>query len=175
MIFYRPQRSNGLCIVIPISLQIPAIRWMHSLLIHPVVERLHATLAAHFWFPRMKVAIIQFTNSCEICQRHKPSNRPTGFLAPKELQDINPLGQVEDDLIGPWKVDIQGLELSFRALTCIDPIISISEIIPIENATSLVTAVAFEDEWLSRYPRPLRCVHDNGNEFLGQEFQLILK
>ena len=143
MIFYRPQRSNRLCIVIPISLKIPAIRWIYSLLMHPGIEKLHATLASHFWFPRMKVAIAQFTNSCEICQRYKPSNRPTGFLAPKELQDMNPWDQVDVDLIGPWKVDIQGLELSFRALTCIDPIISISEIIPIENATSLVITVAF--------------------------------
>ena len=79
------------------------------------------------------------------------------------------------DLIGPWKVQIDNAEYKFRALTCIDPIISLSEIIPIEKATSRATARAFENEWLSRYPRPSRCSHDNGNEFLGQEFQDMLR
>jgi hypothetical protein len=29
--------------------------------------------------------------------------------------------------------------------------------------------------WLSRYPWPERCVHDNGGEFVGQEFQFLLQ
>ena len=44
-----------------------------------------------------------------------------------------------------------------------------------ENATSQAVAQAFEDNWLSRYPCPLRCIHDNGNEFLGPAFSLMLE
>ncbi len=29
--------------------------------------------------------------------------------------------------------------------------------------------------WLSIYPWPERCVHDNGGEFVGPEFQLLLQ
>jgi hypothetical protein len=29
-------------------------------------------------------------------------------------------------------------------------------------------------EWLTRYPRPLRCIHDQGGEFTGPEFQAVL-
>ena len=29
--------------------------------------------------------------------------------------------------------------------------------------------------WLSRYPWPERCVHDNGGEFTGWEFQDLLQ
>ncbi len=32
----------------------------------------------------------------------------------------------------------------------------------------------FENEWLSRYPRPSRCIHDQGPEFMGVDFQRIL-
>ena len=32
----------------------------------------------------------------------------------------------------------------------------------------------FEIWWLSRYPKPNKCLYDNGNEFLGQGFQDIL-
>ncbi len=33
----------------------------------------------------------------------------------------------------------------------------------------------FENEWLSRYPRPLYCIHDNGPEFMGTPFMLMLE
>ena len=28
----------------------------------------------------------------------------------------------------------------------------------------------FENDWLARYPRPERCIHDNGGEFTGIPF-----
>ena len=37
--------------------------------------------------------------------------------------------------------------------------------------TALEAFRVFENTWLSRYPRPVRCVHDNGPEFRGHEFQ----
>jgi transposase InsO family protein len=33
----------------------------------------------------------------------------------------------------------------------------------------------FKNSWLSRYPRPNRCIHDQGNEFVGFEFQEMLR
>jgi transposase InsO family protein len=32
----------------------------------------------------------------------------------------------------------------------------------------------FENTWLARYPKPDRCVHDNGGEFIGADFQRVL-
>jgi transposase InsO family protein len=32
-----------------------------------------------------------------------------------------------------------------------------------------------ENGWLSRYPRPMRCIHDQGTEFQGSQFQLVLE
>jgi transposase InsO family protein len=29
--------------------------------------------------------------------------------------------------------------------------------------------------WLSRYPRPMRCIHDQGTEFQGSQFRLVLE
>ena len=78
------------------------------------------------------------------------------------------------DMIGPWKVAINQFEYEFRALTCVDSIIGLPEVISVGNATSIVVAQAFEDDWLSRYPAPTKCVHDNGNEFLGPAFSAML-
>jgi hypothetical protein len=33
----------------------------------------------------------------------------------------------------------------------------------------------FENLWLSRYPRPVRCLHDCGTKFMGTNFQRILQ
>ena len=32
----------------------------------------------------------------------------------------------------------------------------------------------FENNWLARYPRPSRCIHDNGGEFTGAAFLHML-
>ena len=32
-----------------------------------------------------------------------------------------------------------------------------------------------DSEWLDRYPRPIRCIHDNGTEFTGEAFQELLR
>ena len=41
------------------------------------------------------------------------------------------------------------------------------EIMGIDNKRSELIATLFGNEWLSRYPRPRRVVHDNGGEFVG--------
>ena len=78
-------------------------------------------------------------------------------------------------MIGPWRVTINQFEYEVRALTCVDSIIGLPEVIPVNNATSLVVAQAFENNWLSRYPVPTKCVYDNGNEFLGPAFTAMLR
>ena len=78
-------------------------------------------------------------------------------------------------MIGPWKTEINKFEYKFRALTCIDSIIGLPEVVPVDNVTSLSVAQAFKDNWPSRYPAPLRCIHDNGNEFLGPAFSQMLQ
>ena len=43
-----------------------------------------------------------------------------------------------------------------------------------QNASAIHNEILFDKVWLSRYPRPLQVVHDNGNEFIGKEFLEIL-
>ena len=64
--------------------------------------------------------------------------------------------------------------MEFNALTCIDPVTNLVELIRIENKSSAYIRQQFENCWLSRYPRPNRCVHDNGGEFIGWKFQELL-
>ena len=40
----------------------------------------------------------------------------------------------------------------------------------LQNKTAAHVAQQFENCWLHRYPRPNKCIHDNGGEFIGWEF-----
>ena len=40
------------------------------------------------------------------------------------------------DLIGPWTLKVHKQEYSFHALTCIDPVTNLTELIRIENKQS---------------------------------------
>ena len=75
----------------------------------------------------------------------------------------------------PWKSTINQFKYQFKAVTCIDAVVNLPEVIPVDNARSTTVANAFDYNWLSRHPRPRRCVHDNGNKFLGPEFLSMLK
>jgi transposase InsO family protein len=49
------------------------------------------------------------------------------------------------------------------------------EVAKIRNKTSKGTAKKKDQTLFCRYPRPKRCISDNGNEFLGKEFQELLQ
>ena len=86
-----------------------------------------------------------------------------------------PWDAVAVDLIGPWTIKIDNQDVEFNALTCIDPVTNLVEMIRIERKTAAHIAQQFANIWLSRYPRPNKCVHDNGGEFVGWEFQQLLQ
>ena len=73
-----------------------------------------------------------------------------------------------------WKVIINNFENHFIAVTHIDAIINLPEVIPVENAKSKTVAKAHKDGWPSRYPRPRKYIHDNGNEFIVPKFLCML-
>jgi transposase InsO family protein len=78
------------------------------------------------------------------------------------------------DLIGPWTIKVDAAhQYQFRALTIIDTTTNFPEIIRINNQAAHI-GQQFENAWLSRYPRPLQCVYNQGTEFTGAHFQATL-
>ena len=49
------------------------------------------------------------------------------------------------------------------------------EVARVANNKAWYIAKVFDNTWLCRYPRPKLVVFDNGNEFLGEEFQELLE
>ena len=58
------------------------------------------------------------------------------------------------DLIGPWPVKIGNKDITFIALTIIDPVTNLTEIVRVDNVTVDHVARKFAFTWLSRYPWP---------------------
>ena len=123
----------------------------------------------------MKQMIIEVVRKCTYCQKYKTAYWQFGHLPPNNIQQLSPWDEVHVDMIYPWKVTINKFEYQFRAITCIDAIINLSEVIPVENTKSQTVTNTFEDHWLSRYPKPRKYVHDNGNDFLCPEFLQMLQ
>ncbi|KAL7525960.1 hypothetical protein ACHAXR_004955, partial [Thalassiosira sp. AJA248-18] len=112
---------------------------------HPGEKRLRETLQQRYYHIKLRYTIDRF--KCEHCQRHKLSGRGYGLLPEREMR-IAPWEEVAIDLIGPWNIKVNGTASHIRS--------------------------KFIQSWLSRYPRPMRCVHDQGGEFIGSEFQWLL-
>ncbi len=122
----------------------------------------------HYYHPRLPYHIEK--SKFKDCQKHKLAGCGYGLLPEREVQ-IAPWEEVAIDLIGPWKVKVNGQRVEFNALTCIDMASNLVELIRVDNKTAKHTRDKFTQSWLCRYPRPVQCLHDKGGEFIGQNFQ----
>eukprot|EP00978_Attheya_sp_CCMP212_P034949 scaffold149608_cov54-Attheya_sp.AAC.1 len=94
-----------------------------------------------FYHPKIRERAIALCSKCDACQRYKANNRGYGHPPPREA-DMAPWREVAVDLIGPWKVKLGHLPVvneaeayvTFNALTCIDPVTNLTELIRIEMA-----------------------------------------
>ncbi|GFH61911.1 hypothetical protein CTEN210_18387 [Chaetoceros tenuissimus] len=150
------------------------IRWYHNALNHPGIQKLLNNFNQHFFSPKVIQVVTDVVSNCEFCQRNKTSNVQYGHLPPRNVT-MQPWHTVAVDLIGPWKMKIQGIDVEFRALTIVDNDTNLLEAVRIENTRAQHIADLFENTWLSRYPRPVKCIHDKGTEFTGSEFQQMLQ
>jgi transposase InsO family protein len=87
--------------------------------------------------------------------------------------NITPWHTFAVDLIGPWTIRAKNRTVKLSALTVIDVATRWMEITRIFSKEDEYIAKILDREWLSRYPRPLVCIHDEGGEF-GHEFRELL-
>ena len=171
---YIPEPNAPWKIYLPTSLLDDAIQWYHLSLGHLGQNRLYDTLHQQFYHPDLRSYVEKIVTTCDACQRQKNPLRGHGHVAAREVT-LLPWREVAVDLIGPWKLQINNVEVNFRALTIIDLVTNIVELVRLDNKTSAHVALQFENTWLSRYPMPKHCVYDQGGEFVGFPFQHMLE
>lgn len=151
------------------------IEFYHMALSHIGMIRLQQTVSANFEHPRLNQECMHVALTCDTCQKTKLFGRGYGHLPIKEAQ-CAPWQEVAVDLIGPWIMyDQEGNEHSFTALTMVDTVTTCCEIVLLQNKTAAHVGYQFETQWLARHPRPQRCIFNQGNEFLGEAFQAVLR
>jgi hypothetical protein len=72
---------------------------------------------------------------CNGCQKHKLEGRGYGLIPEQEVW-IAPWEEVAINLIGPWKVKVNGQQVEFNALTCIDTASNLVKLIRIDKKTA---------------------------------------
>jgi Integrase core domain len=110
---------------------------------------------------------------CAHCQRYKNVQQGHSTTAPWEA-DILLWSHVAVDTIGPWTLSVQNRQERFYALTIIDMVTNLTEIVRLFNCTSAHAAAVFTNTWLAWYPKPTSCIYDQGSEFIGWAFQNML-
>ena len=162
-------------IVIPALLQRHVIMWYHTTLCHPGINRTEETIGQHLWWPKMRSHITNYVKICPLCQRNKRRQKKYGLLPPKDAEAI-PWDKLCIDLIGPYKIRRKGKkDLICRCVTMIDPATGWFEIQQYDDKKSITVANILEQEWFSRYPWPSQITFDRGSEFIGQDFQKMIK
>ena len=173
LIAFQPHISSTPLIAIPDQALKPICQWYHLMLNHVAMPRLYHTIRLNLYHPQLYDQCAQTVNNCQ-CRLSRLPGKGYGKLPEKQVH-MNPFYSVAVDLIGPWNITINGIEYSFHALTMIDPDTNFIEICSIPNKYSKTIANQFENFWLSKYPMPRRCIHDQGTEFTGWPFQNLLQ
>ena len=149
-----------------------AVKWYHLMTGHSGQQRLRLSIQQRFYHRELCKTVDN--SKCHACQKHKLYGAGYGLLPERELKSV-PCEEVAVDLTGPWTVQTRGRPYTFNALAIIDTVTNLVEIVRIDKKTSQHVVRKYDQVWLSRYPWPDRCVHDNGGEFTGWVFQDLLK
>lgn len=170
----KDPESNAWRIVIPQALVPAVLNWYHTILVHPGSKRMFNTISSIFRFSNMQSRIEAYCKTCDVCQRVGLHTPRLGQLPIKDLEQL-PWEEVQTDLCGPWEFKVTPrLKFKFHMLTTIDPFTGLLVMEPINNKTCAHVATTFYNSWICEYPLPQRCIHDNGSEFIGEEFRNLL-
>jgi transposase InsO family protein len=149
----------------PKSLQKRTLEWYHEYLCHPGVNRTEQTIRRHLTWPKLTANTVQLCKYCKVCQLQKKQRKKYGTL-PAKVAEYHPWTRVCVDLVGPYTVrTMTNQKQTLMALTMIDPATGWFEVKAITQKTAESIMDHFNNEWLTRYPRPQEIVFDNGGEF----------
>jgi hypothetical protein len=110
-----------------------------------VIFFLQETLNQRYYHPKLRYH--NYKLKCKDCQKHKLSGHGYGLLLEQEVQ-ITLWEEVAINLIGPWKVKVNGQQVEFNALTCIDTASNLVELICVDNKTAKHIGDKFTQSWL---------------------------
>ena len=169
-------KNGNTKIVLPKDLVSPTIKWYHHTQGHSGAERLLRSISQFLYSPGLKEAVRSFVKTCDECQRYKNPGIGIGHLPPRDETAV-PFEQIAIDTMGPWNIIIPGYgKVTINAYSIIDTCTNLCELKRATqmNPTGLESVRVLEDTWLSRYPKPVRIIYDQGTEYRNIDFESYL-
>ena len=155
-------------IFVPTSLRRRVVEWYHTYLLHPGESRTEGTIMQYLYWPNIRKTVKDIVSKCETCQKCKKQKLKYGHIPPKEAETI-PWQHLCVDAIGPYKIKRRGQpELTFRAITMIDPATGWFDMAIFKTGMADESANIVEQTWLTRYPLPEYITFDQGTEFKAE-------
>ncbi|EGZ16399.1 hypothetical protein PHYSODRAFT_509657 [Phytophthora sojae] len=127
---------------------------------------MYQTMKTSLWWKGMEAHIVQYVRNYLACTKSKHPIVKYGKLPAKTVV-VRPWFEVAIDSIEPYGKN------KFRALTMIDTSTRLTEIQPVDDASSDDAAFVFDRFWLCHNPRPVRVIYDQGTEFKKEFFELL--
>ena len=177
LVCHRPPGTQNSRINLRDALIDQTITWYLKMLQHAGTDNLHLTMARHFYANGLKARTQEIVKNCSDCQKYTLTGQGYGHLATRETQ-VAPWFEVAiDAILGPWEIPLpRGNDVcEFHALTMIDTVTNLTEMVRVPNTTAQPAAQAFKISWLFKYPRPVCLIHDQGTVFMGEAFQASLR
>ncbi len=123
---------------------VDTVKWFHEVMGHPGEKRLRDMLNQRYHHLKLRYHIEKL--KCKDCQKYKLASRGYGLLPERQVR-IAPWEEVTIDLIAPWKVKVNGRQVEFNALICIDTALNLVELIRVDNKTVEHIRDKFTQSW----------------------------
>jgi hypothetical protein len=117
-------------IALPKELIKPTVKWYHQVTGHPGSKRLYEQIRQRYHNHDLRRYINNF--NCGYCPRNKLDTKGYRLLPEREVQSI-PFEECTMDLIGPWVVQVCGNPYEFDALTVINTVTNLVELIRVDE------------------------------------------
>ena len=137
---------------------------------HPGARETLRRCSKEYYWPRMSTQVTDFVKSCHPCQLAKQAATENPGVGYFEVPDKR-FSFIHLDICGPLPESHDGFKYM---LTILDRTSRWVEAIPMRTDSSAETCRAFM-EYVSRFGLPDRACSDNGNAFVANLFQDILK
>ena len=161
--------SDTLQLIVPKSRRIEVIRLHHSIpsAAHLDAKRTMERIKTGFYWPGMKVAVIEFCRLCDSCAARKPS--PKQNKAPMgHISSGAPMEKICIDILGPLPMSCQKNKY---ILVITDIFTKWTEAVPLPDQEARTVTKAFIDTFVSRFGTPLQVHSDQGRNFEAKVFQ----
>ena len=170
-ILYYRTKSGVITPILTFDLLVDVTVTYHVRMGHVGRDKLQAGVEAHMWHPKIGNIVRELCGSCAVCQTMKIGHQLT--VPPTvRVQASDPFDLVSADLMEMPPSSSGKCAL----LVMIDHFTKWACAVPIQDKTSRTVSQAMKNQVLPTLLRvPRRMLTDNGSEFIGPQFQELLR